>query len=436
MFIRPLRAVLVAAYVYLGGLGAASAPMWLGDELGRVLHISAPMDTNTANDATRASGRVLQRSQTLDPSQLLHRESFDVQWSDTHGPLHRDAASRNAHNVERFPEPFGAAQHQHTGFGSMQAYHLDTYATHGYSPHSDLGSGSTPSWHQQQESFGHPGIASLDENQYQQVGTDLHGNVFDAQYTVVPPFPASFPTGGIGATPLHLPNAYGYSQGFHSVEGVRDSRMSHTGEYGQNPGYQGTGHPTAAVPEEIDDPGPFEVEAKPAGKRSRRRNISQLTGDETGVIPLADKDLRDAVLHQLLEWLRRRMDSTEWIGAKDFLGKVGWSDQWEEYNKQTLHEAQKGLAKRLYLEMEKWSTNPVANNWNNVFMRKGTRFDMGDYRIVLSLKQESGTQDTFRVAGCSMTSRKWTFIGVLHVPAQLRPNSYASSLNKANHRRS
>ncbi|KAN0060519.1 hypothetical protein ACQY0O_007855 [Thecaphora frezii] len=170
MLFRPLHTVLVAAFIYPGGLGAASAPVKSGDELSSIISNLGRSASDTANDGALAHGDGLQHSQ------MHHHESFGRQSPDTKGAFHQDAGKLIAHNAQGFNGPFDAAQHPYVEYGSVLAYPLHTYGTPGYAQHSGLSIESSPSLPQQQEEFGHPGIPPLDANQLDQFHTAYRGN--------------------------------------------------------------------------------------------------------------------------------------------------------------------------------------------------------------------------------------------------------------------
>ncbi|KAN0063816.1 hypothetical protein ACQY0O_003869 [Thecaphora frezii] len=420
MLFRPVHAVLVAASIYLGGLGAASAPMWPGDELSSALPNFVRSTFNTANNGALASRGGLRRSQTLDATQMPYYESFGRQMLDPPGAFHHDAGSQNAHYVERGREPFGATQYHDSGYGSMQANPLDTYGFHRYNPHSGLSIGFAPSSHQQQESFGHPGIPSLVADQHDQARTAFHGNDLDAQHAGVAPYPAPLPISGTVATPQYLPHPSGYSQGFRSFDGVPVGPMSYMRVDGQNPAYQGVGHPTAVFPDVIDDPGPVEVEAKTAKKKKGFRNrVSKQLGGEKGPFSLADINMRNAVLVRVRRWLIDHYNDQHEHLTSDDLEKVCWKQ--ESFDNEELTLLYQGMWRRLYEESSRLSMKKVALNWKVLMQNQGTRFDLDTFRIIFSLDDENkGPTEVFRVAAYNKAAQKWSFVGLLEMPAKLK----------------
>ncbi|KAN0061233.1 hypothetical protein ACQY0O_006975 [Thecaphora frezii] len=153
MWFRPLNAVLVAASIYRGGLGAVSAPMNFGNERSSAFTHFGRSASNTANDGAWASGGGLQHSQ------MLYYESFGMLLPDTQDALRQGPGSWNADHDASFLGPYAAQLHR-TGYGDMHAYPLNTYGIPRYSQHSDLSIESAPRLHQQQGEFGDPGIPS------------------------------------------------------------------------------------------------------------------------------------------------------------------------------------------------------------------------------------------------------------------------------------
>ncbi|KAN0060851.1 hypothetical protein ACQY0O_006583 [Thecaphora frezii] len=333
---------------------------------------------------------------------MLHDESFGRQMPNPHTYSHQDAGSWNTY-VEGFREPLGAAQHHDSGYGSEQAYSLNTFSDPRYGQHSSFSIESAPSSHQQQETFRHPGIPSLGASQHGRVSTALHGTVFGAHHAGGSYFLASSPLGRIEATPSYLPHHLEYSRRFQNYDGVPVSHMSNMGVYAQNPAYQDTGHQTEAIPDETNDPGPVEVEAETAGKgvdgpggdsKVKKYKLSQMANDE----------MRAAVLNKVLTFLENYYKNHGWVQLDQHVGKVHWIHG-QEYSEEMQRKQSQDMRSRLSDEKTHWSTKPVSNNWEELVSRHGQRFDLGDFRIVFmkSLKHP-GHNEVFRVAWHSFAS--------------------------------
>ncbi|KAN0062097.1 hypothetical protein ACQY0O_005615 [Thecaphora frezii] len=399
MLFRPLNAVLVAAYIYLGGLGAASAPMNFGNELSPAIPKLVRSPSNNANDGGWAYGGGLQHSHTLYPTQMLHRENFGTQMPDPQDASHQDSGNWNADYVGSFLDP-NAAQHHDSGYGSMQVDPLHTYGTAGYGQHSGLSIESAPSLHQHQVPFGDPGIPSLSANQHDQAHTDFHGNVLDVQHAGVPRFPDWLRTGRIEAKPLHLPQHYGNIQDVPIYEGVPVSRMSQMGVDGQNPGYQGMGHQSAA-------------RAGTAYKTA--------PGGVGNKMIMANEDLKEKVLSRLHEMLKAKYSNGRQLDSEQSHTKqVKWVDQVGVDGRYPRRKrSMDWLYAKLKGEEKDWQNKPASTDWDGLMSKNKGRMDLGKLRIVLKKDKLAGPMDAIHLFGFVKGTQQRIYVGLLQVPSQL-----------------
>ncbi|KAN0061655.1 hypothetical protein ACQY0O_005644 [Thecaphora frezii] len=322
MLFFPLNAVLVAAYVYLGGLGAAAAPMNFGNELSSAFTHFGRSISNTPNEGARAYGEGLQHSQTQDPTQMIDYKNFVMLLPDTQGAPHQGPGGWNVDYVGSSLAPFAAQNHP--DYHNVHAYH-NAYGTPGYSQHSDLSIESAPSLHQQQGEFGNPGIPSLGTNQHDHFGTAFYGYDLDTKDAGNWHFPASLPTGGSEATPLYPPHPYGYSHGSPMLDRFPVGHTSHVEIHGQNPAYQGMSHPTAAVADGIDDADLVEEGAETARKAVARSQKSPEPQD-----PISHSTLQRMALESVRKTLQGHFEKRKLGSAEALLQQSRWAPEKDE----------------------------------------------------------------------------------------------------------
>ncbi|KAN0062145.1 hypothetical protein ACQY0O_005569 [Thecaphora frezii] len=187
------------------------------------------------------------------------------------------------------------------------------------------------------------------------------------------------------------------------------------GGNGQSAGYQGMEHPTAAVPDVSADPGPVEGEAETAGKGA---GSPQEFSEPQGLPPLTDNALTTAVLERVGTLLEAHYAEHHRELSRKLLESVYWTNAKDLHDSEHFDHLQ-NLSGRYSAERRDWSDRNVAVHWKELVGKK-RRFDMHHFRIIFSFaKNDGSTQRTIRVACYDKVLHKWSFLGILQVPADL-----------------